>query len=184
MGQSGRAHAAGGALGALGRACDHIEWVTVRIAALALAVMVLLTTCDALARYFFTSPIDGATEISNEFLMPILVYFSISFVYRLGGHVRVTLLSDLLPPGVQGALLRIADGATVLLFAAITWGVAVRTQNSWQMNEYSSSPLGYHLAPSYAIVAVGGALMTIRAFIAFVTGRHPSPLQAQDVESY
>ena len=171
-------------LAAVSRGCDRVEWVTVRLAALALTAMVALTTGDALARYFLSAPIEGAMELSNEFLMPTLVYFAISYVYKLGGHVRVSIFSDLLAPSVQRVLLRISDALTVLLFAAITWGIVSRTISSYLMNEYSSSPLGYHLAPSYAIVAVGSFLMTLRTLVATVTGQHPSPFHSADVESY
>lgn len=166
------------------RVLDRIEWLTVRLAALALVAMVLLTTADALGRYLFNTPIEGAMEFTNEFLMPTLVFFAISYVYRMGGHVRVTILSDHFPASVQRVLMTIFDALTTLLFAALTWGVLLRTIDSYGMREYSSSPLGYLLAPSYAIVALGGALMTARAFIATVTARHPHVADAADLESY
>ncbi|MDB5849567.1 MAG: hypothetical protein JWP29_3319 [Rhodoferax sp.] len=177
------AHAAG-TQGVVDRACDRVEWLLTRLAALALVVMVGLTTADALGRYFFNAPIDGAPELANEFLMPALVFFVISYVYRLGGHVRVTILSDRLPAGVQRALLVVFDAVTALMFAALTWGVLLRVIDSYQMHEYSSSPLNYLLAPSYAIVVLGGALMTVRATVAAVTARHPTVAIVSDAEAY
>lgn len=173
-----------GALAPVARACDAIEWAIVRIAALALAVMVLLTTADALARYFLNSPITGAMELTNEFLMPALVFFTMSYVYRMGGHVRVTILSERFPPAVQRASLVLFDAVTAVLFAGLTWGVALRAIDSFGMREYSSSPLGYLLAPSFAIVAIGGALMTVRAAVAALSAHHPEIADAGDVESY
>jgi TRAP-type transport system small permease protein len=170
--------------GPLDRACARIEWVTVRLAALALVLMVVLTTADALARYFLNAPIEGALEISNEFLMPALVFFTISFVYSKGGHVRVTIVSEHFPPRVQRALMAVFDFLTALVFAGLTYGLVVRTLDSYGMREYSASPLGYLLAPSYAIVAVGGALMTVRAFVAAVTFQHPRVADAADLEAY
>lgn len=170
--------------GPLDRACARVEWATVRLAALALVATVVLTTADALARYFLNSPIEGAIEINNEFLMPALVFFTMSYVYRKGGHVRVTIICDHFPPRVQTALMAVFDLLTALVFAALTYGLVVRTLDSYQMREYSASPLGYLLAPSYAIVAVGGALMTVRTFIAAVTLRHPRVADAADLEAY
>lgn len=168
----------------VGRLCARVEWLTVRVAAVALAVMVVLTSADALARYFLNAPLDGAMEFTNEFLMPTLVFFTMSYVYKRGGHVRVTILSDHFPPGVQRVLMVVFDLATALLCAAITWGIVARTIDSYGMREYSSSHLGYLLAPSYAIVAVGGALMTLRAGLAALTGRHPETAHSHDLESY
>jgi TRAP-type transport system small permease protein len=170
--------------GPLDRACARIEWVTVRAAALALVLTVLLTTADALARYFLNSPIAGAIEINNEFLMPALVFFTMSYVYSKGGHVRVTIVSEHLPPRVQRALMGVFDFLTALIFAGLTYGLVLRTIDSYAMREYSASPLGYLLAPSYAIVAIGGALMTVRAFVAAVTLSHPRVADAADLEAY
>ena len=172
------------ARGAIDRACDRVERILVRIAAFALVAMVALTTGDALSRYFFNAPVTGAMELNNEFLMPALVFFMVSYVYRMGGHVRVTLLSDHFPPRLQRASLVLFDGLTTLLFAAVTWGVVVRAIDSYGMREYSSSPLGYLLAPSFAIVAVGAALMTVRALVATVTARHPGISDVSELESY
>lgn len=166
------------------RACAAVESLCVRLAALALALMVVLMTADAFARYLLNAPIKGAMEINNEFLMPALVFFGISYVYRLGGHVRVNILSDRLPPAVQRALMIVFDTATALLFAALAWGMCARTLESFSMREYSSSPLGYLLAPSFAIVVVGAVLMTLRASVAALTGRHPSIAHPGDLESY
>jgi TRAP-type C4-dicarboxylate transport system permease small subunit len=168
----------------LERGCDRVEWLLTRLAALALVVMVGLTTADALGRYFFNAPVDGAPELANEFLMPALVFFVISYVYRLGGHVRVTILSDLLPARVQRVLMVVFDAATALMFAALTWGVLLRMVDSYQMREYSSSPLNYLLAPSFAIVVIGGALMTVRAAASAITARHPAVAIASDAEAY
>jgi TRAP-type C4-dicarboxylate transport system permease small subunit len=69
------------------------------------------------------------------------------------------------------------DILTAMLFALIAYGVFQRTLTAYRMNEYSTSPLNYVIWPSFAIVAIGSALMVIRVLQAAV---HPS---AQDTHS-
>jgi len=156
---------------------DRVETVFLWLSYAALFAMTVLTTLDAFLRYFFNAPIDGVGELSDEFFMPAIVYFSIAHIFRTGGHVRITLFSDMLPKRLQRVLWCVYDVLTAALFALITYGVARRTLEAWRMSEYSSSPLNYVIWPSFAIVAIGSALMVVRVLQAAV---RPS---AQDTHS-
>lgn len=145
------------------------------LAALALLAMMALATADALLRYLANAPVAGAHELADEFLMPAIIYFAMAAVYAMGGHIRITILADLLPVGVQRALLCLFDAITACIFAMISYGLWRRTFDAWDFNEYSTSPLNYLLAPSYAIVAIGSLAMTVRLATAAATMRHPDP---------
>jgi TRAP-type C4-dicarboxylate transport system permease small subunit len=119
----------------------------------------------------------GVEEATVEFFMPALVYFAVAHVFKTGGHVRITLLSDRLPVRVQRVLWTCFDLLTAALFALITWGLFQRTQSALRMNEYSTSPLNYVIWPSFAIVTIGSALLVVRAVQAAI---HPA---AQDTHS-
>lgn len=151
---------------AIASACAWIEDAFTWLACLALFLMTTLTTFDALMRYLFNAPLAGVEEATVEFFMPALVYFAIAHVFRTGGHVRITLVSDRLPVRVQHVLWVIFDVLTALLFAAIAYGLCQRTLSAYRMNEYSTSPLNYVLWPSFAIVAIGAILMVVRAVAA------------------
>ena len=92
-------------------------------------------------------------------------------MFRTGGHVRITLVSDRLPRSLQRALWCVFDLLAAALFAAISYGVAQRTLTAIRMNEYSNSPLNYVIWPSFAIVAIGSALLVVRALQAAL---HPA----------
>ena len=150
---------------------DRVETVFLWLSYAALFAMTMLTTLDAFLRYFFNAPIDGVGELSDEFFMPAIVYFSIAHIFRTGGHVRITLVSDRLPPRVQRVLWCVFDILTAMLFALIAYGVFQRTLTAQRMNEYSTSPLNYVIWPSFAIVAIGSVLLVIRAVQAAI---HPA----------
>ena len=151
-------------------AYDGFEKVFVWLSYVALFAMTVLTTADALLRYVFNAPLHGVEEATNEFFMPALVYFAVAHIFRTGGHVRITLLSDMLPVRVQRALWCLFDLLTAALFALIAYGLFQRTWNAFRMNEYSTSPLNYVVWPSFAIVAIGSALLVVRALQAAI---HP-----------
>lgn len=147
---------------------DRFETGFVWLSYAALFAMTMLTTADAFARYLFNAPIQGVEEATVEFFMPALVYFAIAYIFRTGGHVRITLLSDMLPARVQRALWCLFDVLTAALFALIAVGLFQRTFTAYRMNEYSTSPLNYVLWPSFAIAAIGSVLLVVRALQAAI----------------
>jgi len=79
---------------------ERIDRVLIYCAILALFLMMCLTTADAIWRYAFNSPITGAYEITEKYLMLMNVFFGMSLMYRGGGLIRVTILTDRLPKKV------------------------------------------------------------------------------------
>ena len=146
----------------------------VALAHLALFLMMALTSIDALSRYLFTRPLGGMEELTEEFFMPALVYLVAAHIYDQGGHIRITTVMDFFPAWLRRLCLWLGDVAGTVFFGLITYGVGNRMLEAYRMQEYSSSPLNYLLAHSYAIVAAGCALLTLRMFISVVAGRHPA----------
>ncbi len=63
------------------------------LAATALILMMFLTAADVFCRYFFNSPISGSMELV-EYLMAIIVPFSIAYCALQKSHVAVDLIVD------------------------------------------------------------------------------------------
>ena len=80
----------------------------------------------------------------------------------------LTVLRIALVPFFAWALL--ADGGHTTTGRLIATGLFQRTLNAWKMNEYSGSPLNYVIWPSFAIAAIGSALLVVRALQAAI---HP-----------
>ena len=165
---------AGSTGGLFVRAYDALNRVFVALGHVALFGMMALTSIDALSRYLFTRPLGGMEELTDEFFMPALVYLVAAHIYDQGGHIRITTVMDFFPPWLRRASLWLGDVAGTVFFGLITYGVSTRMIEAYRIQEYSSSPLNYLLAHSYAIVAAGCALLTLRMLISVVTGRHPT----------
>lgn len=152
-----------------------INRVFVALTHVALFLMMALTSIDALSRYLLHRPLGGMEELTEEFFMPALVYLVAAHIYDTGGHIRITTLSDFFPKWLQRLSVFVGDAAGTVFFALITYGVTIRMLEAYRIQEYSSSPLNYLLAHSYAIVAAGCALLTLRMLLSVVTATHPAP---------
>ena len=80
---------------------SRCEKVAIYGAGLSVFLMMLLTTVDALGRYFFNSPLQGAYELLEDYLMLAATFLGAAVCYRGGGFIRVTLLADRLPKKVS-----------------------------------------------------------------------------------
>ena len=84
----------------LEKTTTYITRVLTIIAATALTLMMFLTATDVALRYFFNSPISGAMELV-EFLMAIIVPFSVAYCALQKSHVVIDLIVDHFPKKVQ-----------------------------------------------------------------------------------
>jgi TRAP-type C4-dicarboxylate transport system permease small subunit len=69
-----------------------LEKLLIWVASLALLVLTLLTTADALGRYLFNSPIPGTGELIEDYFMIALIFLPLSFSFMQEGHVHVTII--------------------------------------------------------------------------------------------
>lgn len=80
---------------------ERCEKVLTSIAVLSIFVMMCLTSADAVGRYIFNSPITGAYEFTEKYLMLTAVYLGASYTYRGGSTIRITLLVSRLPSNIR-----------------------------------------------------------------------------------
>ena len=73
-----------------------ISNILVSIASIALFVMMIFTAADVVGRYIFNAPIAGTLELV-EYLMAIIVPFSIVYCAQKRAHVAVELIVNLFP---------------------------------------------------------------------------------------
>lgn len=137
--------------------CDR---VLVYVAMAATMGMMLLTTADALFRYFLNSPVLGAYEVTEKFLMVAAIFLGLSYAYRGGALIRVTFLVDRLPAPYR----RIADTfahlvtlAFAIVFAFATVRQAWRTMDDGTTLATLPIPVG----PAYFIAPLGFLVLTL-----------------------
>jgi TRAP-type C4-dicarboxylate transport system permease small subunit len=90
------------------------------LGAVALVIMMLLTTVDVLGRYIFNSPILGTYEMT-EFLVLIMIFSFLPFAQSEKTHVSVDLLVALFPKRVQANIELFNHAVCLGVMVLITW---------------------------------------------------------------
>jgi TRAP-type C4-dicarboxylate transport system permease small subunit len=80
------------------RASKAILWVV----GISLIFMILMIVIDVFGRYVLNSPLPATFEIS-QIIMPSAIFPAFAYALATRQHVRVTLVTDRLPPRAQSA---------------------------------------------------------------------------------
>jgi len=158
----------------IGRIFDIIEDICMWGSVVGLMLMMFLSTFDVLARKIFDYSIPSLYEFTEDYLMVALVFLSLSYVYKMGGHVRVTLFIKYIPGVIKKSLNVVLDLAALVLFFMIMVKGWENTFRAFQLNEVCSSLLAYPMGPALLLVPVGSALLCVRiahSIILSVTGK-------------
>ena len=126
---------------------------------LATLVLALLISFDVLMRYFFNRPQLIVDEV-GPFLLLLVVFGAAAQTYRVGGHVRVDLVTSHLPPAVR-AWLRLLTLALGLAFLAVV--IWVTTQSALTAYRYGrvSAVLLYPLWVPMLMIPAGLLLLAL-----------------------
>jgi TRAP-type C4-dicarboxylate transport system permease small subunit len=147
-------------MGFLMKAADRIDRALQAVVSVIVFAMMALIVADATGRTFGW-PIRGVVEITEEYLMVAIVFLALGFTHTAGRHIRVELFG-MLWPVVGHRYVRLATNlAGAAYFALIAWQGAQQTAYAWGAGQRSASELAYPMAPAYALVVVGGAMMCL-----------------------
>ncbi len=140
------------------------EAVLIYAAVLATFVMMCLTSVDAASRYLINSPITGAYEVTEKYLMVAGTFLGFSYAYRGGVFIRVAFLVDRLPAALK--LLCNYFAQIVSLIYCLVFVVATTQQALRAIAEATTlSTLPILVGPAYFLVPVGFFAMTVLMLI-------------------
>ena len=132
----------------------------------ALSLMMFLTFADVLLRYVFNSPIPGAAELI-QFMMGILVSFSVVYCAYKKSHISVDLLVENFPDSTKRVLECFMRLLALLLFLPIAWQSFVYI--SVEFHSGLVSPVLYiPVYPFIAIVAVAFVILCLTLLVDFL----------------
>ena len=140
------------------------------LAALGAAIFVFITLsicAEVVLRYGFNSPLRWVVEIS-EYALLWMTFLATAWVLREGGHARVDILMQLLPPaalrvcGLLSAAAGIVASLVLVFFGAhVTWTAFAR-------GSFKSTGLDVPTWMVLIVIPVGGALLLLRFVRLFV----------------
>ena len=137
-----------------------------------LGIMMFLTVADVFLRYFFNSPITGATEIT-ELLMVVLVFPALAWCAFTGKHVSVDLLVIHFSPRLQAFIASITQLVVLAIFAIITWQSFIVSTQVRKTSSLLSLPLSlvyWILSVSLVLFCLSLASMLITNIIKGMEG--------------
>jgi len=144
----------------IGRA-SRVAALLAGLATLALAVLI---SFDVVMRYFLDRPQLFVDEV-GPFLLLLVVFGGAAQTFRLGGHVRVDLVTAHLPPPAR-AWLRVLNLAVGIVFlSAVMW---VTVQSAFTAFRYGrvSAVMLYPLWVPMLLIPAGLGLMALAMAVA------------------
>lgn len=132
-------------------------------AALILFAM-LLVSAEVISRKFFNMPIPGQLEL-GELLMPPIIFLAIAYTQSTGGHVRMTIVIDHMPPAWRHAAEITVKILAIAVYAVLCFYSAKFAWRTWQFHDVTMSPPYFLIWPSAIMVPIGMFLVTLRVYL-------------------
>lgn len=145
----------------LDRGLHHTTSILNLLGGLALGAMMLLGVADVGGRWLFNRPIPAAFEVT-EFLMAFVVFFALAYTQRVGGHVRVLVVTGRLSRRGQRLLDVVALAIALGLALLITWKSFGYFWASWRIRETTVGLVDLPLYPALMTVPLGAALFSLQ----------------------
>jgi TRAP-type C4-dicarboxylate transport system permease small subunit len=105
-------------------------------AAAAMALICCITFANVLVRYF-TDVSFAFTEEFSIFLMVVLTFFGAAAAFARNSHIRMTFLTERLPPKLARALEYVVLALSALMFAVLAWYGTFLFWDDWQFDTTS-----------------------------------------------
>jgi TRAP-type C4-dicarboxylate transport system permease small subunit len=107
-------------LDALARMNGRASLWLARIAAVALAVIAVVTFGDVIGRYFFHAPFAFTVELT-QMAMALVVYFGVGLVTHEDAHISADVVTLRLPPRLRAVFAFVTNLLALAFLAVLVW---------------------------------------------------------------
>lgn len=132
------------------------------VARIALVLMLMTITIDAVGRYFLKSPLPGSNEFVEMYLMAAVVFLSWSKLQSEGGHLRVEMFFNKLPAPIRKAILFLSFAAASPILAVISWKAFGKAWFNLSNGMFGQGIVPFPLWVGWAFVSVGAGIFAVR----------------------
>lgn len=131
-----------------------LERTLIGLAIVATAIMMVMTSGDALMRYAFNQPFVGAYEVTEKYLMIAAIFLGFPYAYRGGAFIRVTFLVDMMPAAMKRAAHWFAYLVSIACCGLLLYATGLQ---AWQAigDNTTLATLPIRVGPSQALVPLG-----------------------------
>ena len=149
------------------------------VAAACLLVMMLTISTDALGR-FMGSPLQGAYEFAELYMMVIVAFLPLARSVVTGGQVRMELLVPVLEKVPGRAIYRLTMLLSLASFLLLLWVSVPEALDMIEARETSFGLIQWPLYASYVWMPIGVSLLCLRLLSEII---HPSAVDSQGTEA-
>jgi TRAP-type C4-dicarboxylate transport system permease small subunit len=138
---------------------DRLRVVQLRLASVALVIMMLVTLIDVFMRYAFNNPIHGAYELV-EAMMAVFVFNGMSTAFLQRRNIVIDLVDSLLQRSIVVALIRMSDVLTVATITLFAYAMIKPAMQSFAYGEVKMElqvPIWWFWAA--ALFGIAGAIL-------------------------
>jgi len=132
-------------------------------------LMLLVISLSVIMRQIINRPITGVYE-GSELCMLILVFLGLAYTQMRGKNVAVTLFYDKFPARSHLFIDIAIQFLSIGFWGLLTWQSLLRTITSWQMQECSIAVMRFPLYPSWTVITIGAALLTVELILQLCCG--------------
>jgi TRAP-type transport system small permease protein len=162
---------------------DWVETIAVGLSAFALLLVTVLTTIDVFFRKVTHQSIPSLYEITEEYLMVAIVFLALSHVYKIGGHVRVTMFADrFIPAPLMAVINKVLNLVYLGFFGFMAYQCYLAAAQAWEFHEVSSTLLAYPIAPALFMVPLGAFLVCLRILQSIVSKSEDKESVSENLE--
>lgn len=154
-----------GLRGPLGRTMDRVDTWANRISRAALTIMLVLILIQVFTRYVMNDPIEGVIGATELYLMPIIVFGSLSYLEMHDGHVRVGIVFEALPERVRFVLDVILRLVAAAFFALVGYAASLEALKAWDFGYRTSGDIDAPLVTTLMIAPIGCVLIVLRLLV-------------------
>lgn len=150
----------------INRWVDQLEKLLVYIAAVTLFLLMILVFVEIVfLRLMLNSSIPGLMEFIGEYLMVIMVYFTVSYAQKNKFHINIDFFQEKFSPKVKKVTMILSNLLSIVLFLFVAYHNFLKSLQFVEQDIRSVGLLNYPLAPALVIIVIGTIVLSIRLFI-------------------
>lgn len=154
-----------GPLERLARILTFLENLCAIAAALALIVAILLVSANALSRHLFSLPIEFQLELTQSYLLVMLITLALPWGFRCGGFIRITLLADLMGERTWRSVYRIGLLVSSAYLALLGYEGFTVFVDAWLKRHMIMGVIDWPVAWSWIWIPIGCWLLSMRTLL-------------------
>lgn len=150
-------------LGTAKRVFDKIiRWCAV-LSTICIVVIMITNVLDTVMRWL-SIPIYGIYEL-NSMLVGLSVFLGLALTQQLQKHIKVTILTNMLPVKFKQVVAVIVYSVGVVFFAWLAYWYGIKAYESFVHSEVIAGLIKYPAFPLKAAMCLGLVLLTIQQII-------------------